>query len=105
MKRAPIDLKLKTRRWVNYCLKCWQLDEHHQKLLILAGQAWDRCQQARDAIENDGLMIDDRYKMKKLHPAVAVERDSRLAFARLLRELNLSGDTGPDSPRPPELKY
>lgn len=55
--------------------------------------------QAREQIAADGITVPDRYGVLKAHPAVAIERDSRLAFARLLRELALDAAT-PDS-RPP----
>jgi hypothetical protein len=36
----------------------------------------------------DGLTVEGAHG-KKTHPAVNIERDSRLAFARILRELDL----------------
>lgn len=55
----------------------------------LAGEAWDRCQQARQAIARDGLTV---ASGGRAHPAIAIERDSRLAFARLIRELALDAE-------------
>jgi phage terminase small subunit len=71
----------------------------------LACEAWDRAQQARAAIESTGLTYTNRFNDPVLRPEVAVERDSRLAFARLIRELDLDVDPPSESrSRPPALK-
>ncbi len=103
MKRAPKDLQPATQKWVNYCMKSWNIDQHYERILILAAQAWDRCQQARGEIQKDGITIKDRYSAIKVHPAVAIERDSRLAFARLIRELQLDSEPPPEEARKPIL--
>jgi len=102
MKRAPADLKSATRKWVNDCLKTWELDQHQQRLLLLAAQVWDRGQQVRAILEKVGITCLDRYGATKTHPAVAVERDSQLQFARLLRELQLDVSV-PEETRSPGL--
>jgi len=68
----------------------------------LAAEAWDRSQEARETAEREGAYYEDRFGQPKAHPAVAVERDSRIAFARLMRELDLDGAPAPD-PRPPRV--
>jgi len=68
-----------------------------------AAEAHDRAEQARKVLTKDGLTYLDRFEQPTSRPEVAIERDSRLAFARLLRELNLETPTA-DS-RPPALKY
>lgn len=73
------------------------------KLLRLACEAFDRCQTARAAIDREGITVASETGAIKAHPAVAIERDSRLAFARLLRELDLD-TAGPDAPRPPAIR-
>ena len=89
-----------TRAWFTSVVATYSLEPHHLRLLQLAGEAWDRCQQAREAIARDGLIM---LTTGKAHPAVAIERDSRLAFARLIRELDLDAEPPPSWSRPPGL--
>lgn len=96
---APRHLRAGTRRWYASVLEEYDLEPHHQRLLQAAAEVWDRLQEAREALRKDGTYVDGRYGVRA-HPAVAVERDSRIAFARLLRELDLDGEPGPD-PRLP----
>jgi hypothetical protein len=82
----------------------WRYAEHHLRLLQLCCEAWDRCQAARVELDRDGLTVPGREGGCRPHPAVAIERDSRLACARLLRELDL--DSAPAPPAriaPPPL--
>ena len=79
----------------------FEMEPHHMRLLTLAAETWDRAQSARAVIAKRGPFYDDRFGAPKAHPAVAVERDAKVLFARLLRELRLDLDA-PES-RPPEL--
>lgn len=100
--RIPSHLAPPTRRWVGAVVSEYALEEHHFRLLLLAGEAWDRTQEARTLLGKEGLVVDGRQGLKP-HPAVAIERDSRAAFARLIRELDL--DCGiPSENRPPGLR-
>lgn len=83
-------------------MKDWHLEPHHMRLLTLAAEAWDRCTEARERIAEEGLTIKDRFGQLRAHPAVAIERDSRLAFARLIRELQLDVEE-PEAPRVPRF--
>lgn len=96
---TPDHLCPETQGWYASVLADYDLEEHHRRLLQLAAEAFDRAQVARQAIEHDGAFIAGRYG-PRAHPAVAVERDSRLAFARLLRELDLDGTVATDSRLP-----
>lgn len=77
----------------------YDLEPHHERVLTLAAEAWDRASEAREVLAAEGTYVTDRFGQRKAHPAVAVERDSRIGFARLLRELDLDGEPAPD-PRP-----
>ena len=102
--RPPAHLRAATRKWWGAVVADWNLEDHHRRLLTLAAEAWDRCNEARKAIKKLGLTYEDRFDQPKARPEVAIERDSRLAFARLIRELNLDADETPsDIIRPPRI--
>jgi P27 family predicted phage terminase small subunit len=103
--KAPKHLKAATRLWFENVVNEYELESHHLRLLILACEAWDRCEEARKAVGEHGLTFSNRHGEIKLRPEVTVERENRTAFARLLRELNLDSDSGPANSRPPALKY
>jgi len=71
--------------------------------LTACAESWDRVQEAREAVAAEG-MFPQNGRTRKLHPALALERDSMILFARMLRELNLDIDT-PTQPysRMPDL--
>jgi phage terminase small subunit len=94
-------LRRATRRWVRETAQEYVLEPHHERLLVLAGEAWDRCQQARETLGVEGLTVADRFGQTRAHPCIAVERDSRIAFARLLRDLGLDDDGPNPVGRPP----
>ncbi|RYG96203.1 MAG: hypothetical protein EON58_12600 [Alphaproteobacteria bacterium] len=100
--KAPAHLRAATRRWFQGVLSDFDLEPHDIKLLTLAAEAWDRGQQAREIVDSEGLTFTDRFGQPKARPELAIERDSRIGFARLLRELALDIDL-PDDTRPPGL--
>ncbi len=101
----PAHLTAPTQTWWKSVVTDYQLEPHHLRLLQLAGEAWDRAQQARQVLSDTGLTYQNRFGDPVLRPEAAVERDSRLAFARLVRELD--PDVEPPSEgraRPPALR-
>ena len=44
------------------------------------------------------------YLAPRSRPEIAIERDSRVAFARLIRELDLDTNSPAESSRPPALR-
>jgi P27 family predicted phage terminase small subunit len=101
--KAPAHLTAATRRWWGEVTSSYELEPHHLKLLEAACRAWDLMAQGEAALRRDGVFIADRYGVPKSHPAVAVVRDARVSFARLVRELDLEGETQPD-PRQPRRR-
>lgn len=102
--RAPQHLAEATRLWWRSVVEAYELSQHHVRLLTLAGESWDRCEAARKAIGQHGLTFDDRFGAPHARPEVAIERDFRIAFARLLRELDLDIEPPTSSPRGPAIR-
>lgn len=96
---APAHLSRSSKAMWRRLLVEYDLEEHHRAILSAALEARDRVYEARAAIDVDGAYIPGRFGMKA-HPGLAVERDSRLAMLRALRELGLDLET-PSAPRPP----
>jgi phage terminase small subunit len=101
---APGHLSPAMREWWDQVMVDFELDRHHLRLLEAACDAWDRMVGARSAIAEHGLTFSGKGGDPKPRPEVAVERDARLAFARLLRELDLDTIAVPEVPRPPSLR-
>ena len=79
-------------------------DDSAMVTLRLAMEARDRCEQARQRLARDGIVAKDRFGQLRAHPAVAIERDARIACIRCLRELSLDGsEAGYESARPPRI--
>ncbi len=102
--KPPKYLQTATKKWWKSVTSQWVLEEHHIRILTLAAGAWDRAEQARELLAEHGLtFVDGKLNRPVARPEVAIERDSRLAFARLLRELDLDITTPAESSRPPQL--
>jgi P27 family predicted phage terminase small subunit len=100
----PAHLSPSARQWWETTVEAYVLHEHHLRLLQLACEAWDRAQEARERLNREGLIVQGAEGGLKAHPAVGIERDARLAVARLVRELDL--DTEPPAPEragPPSI--
>jgi phage terminase small subunit len=98
--KPPKHLSLVMRRWWDSVNQDYNLEDHHRLLLTKACEAYDRAEGARETIAKLGTTFEDRFKQPCARPEIAIERDSRLAFARLVRELNLE-EPPPEARRPP----
>jgi P27 family predicted phage terminase small subunit len=90
--------------WVSI-VERYALQPEHLAQLQLGLEALDRVAQAREAIERDGLTVTGARGSVTPHPALMVERDSRTAALRALKQLNLDlyGDDSP--PRDPKGRF
>ena len=97
-REAPTHLSDESAAWWAEVPEAFELEAHHFAILERACEAMDRLRQAQDAIGRDGITVEGRFG-PKAHPAISIERDSRTAFLRAVRELGLDMPA-PDS-RPP----
>jgi P27 family predicted phage terminase small subunit len=102
----PAHLSEAMQTWWRAVMADYALEPHHLRLLEGACDSWDRMAQARDTLREEGLTVETKDGGKKMHPAANIERDSRLAFARLLRELDLDCPPPQEAPgwRPPAIR-
>ena len=101
---APRHLRRSTRDWWLSVVRRWELEPHHIKLLTLAAETWDRSVQAGALIRKEGLVTTTKAGGSRCHPAVRIESDCRIAFARLIRELDLDLDAPAEASRPVPLR-
>jgi P27 family predicted phage terminase small subunit len=97
----PEHLSKAMQAWWKELTAQYDFESHHLRILEAACSAWDRMTQAREILDEQGLTYQDKFGNPRAAPEIAIERDSRLAFARLLRELALDVEPPPESPRPP----
>lgn len=92
---APAHLSKEAADWWRRIVAEYELEASHLKLLQLAAEAWDRAAQARRILAKEGVTYRDRFGKPRKHPAVSIEEQARLQFARLVREIDLEGETHP----------
>ncbi len=97
----PSHLSAQSKDFFKWILSEYDLENHHLRLLRLACEAWDRGQEARKVIKDEGLTFNDRYGQPKPRPEVQIENQCRICFARLMREMQL--DIEPPAARPPRI--
>ena len=99
---APLHLSPESKRLYRKIVADYALGREPAALetLRLACEALDRCTAAREVIDTEGALTIDRFGQSKPHPAIGIERDSRIAALRAFRELSLDSEfTEPRSPR------
>jgi len=97
---APRHLSNESKALWRSVLADYELERRHEAVLLTALEALDRMRQAQAMIVDDGLTTVDRYGGAKVHPAVGIEKDSRVAFLRAMRELGLDLEAPPTNRLP-----
>ena len=103
MKKAPKNLSPAARSWWRRLVLEYSINDPAGELLLeQALRCFDRSEQARQVLDHDGVTTLDARGRPKIHPAAAVERDSRAGMLASLRALNLDLEPLRDAPgRPP----
>lgn len=104
-KRPPNELKPngRGRRFYKWVHERFEIeDPHHERLLIAACKCLDDEARAEKEIAKKGSFFVDRFGQPKASPAYQVLKDSRIMFARLMRELQLDA-TPPPEARPTRM--
>lgn len=101
--KPPSHLSAPTAQWWTSVMSEYMLEPHHVRLLTLACEAYDSAQDARETLQREGKIYIDRFDQPKPRPEVAIQRDSAIGFARMLRELDLDISGPTDRARPPSL--
>ncbi len=97
--RVPRHLTTESKKLFKHVVGSYDLQQHQLKTLRLACEALDRATQAREIINEKGMTLLDRFEQEKPRPEIAIERDSRISYARLMRELYLEDlETNNDLP-------
>ncbi|MCC7045027.1 MAG: hypothetical protein IT183_14270 [Acidobacteria bacterium] len=101
--KPPRHLSRESAAWWRGLMAEFAFAPHQIRTLTAAAESWDRKEQARARIEAEGLTFATKAGELRPHPAVAIERDARIAFLRAVRELALADDAAPGDVRPPRL--
>jgi len=73
---APMHLRSETAAWWSYVRSHWSLDEHHERLLTLAAESFDRASQAREALAEYGLTY-ERQALRRAEDSARGRRRAR----------------------------
>jgi len=92
--KPPAHLSRQSKRWWRSVLDAYDLQPHHVAILTAAAEAWDRKDQARTIIAEEGVVIREGGGTPIAHPAVHVEDVAAMRFAHLVREIGLDDTSG-----------
>jgi P27 family predicted phage terminase small subunit len=102
--KAPADLTPESADWFARIVREYQVcDEPGVLHLTQALRAYDRANQARETLANEGLMVKDRLGNTRPHPAATIEVNSTRNFLSCMKALGLDMEsTRPTPGRPPK---
>src|SRR5688572_17595930 len=96
--KTPKDLDQAGLAYWRTVTRAWKLDSHQWEVLRQACACLDTIAAAEKQMAATGPIVVDRFNQQKQSPASLTIRDYRGLFARLVRELGLSGDASDSRP-------
>jgi phage terminase small subunit len=99
--KAPNHLSKEAQIWWDKIVSGWELDDAALLLLESGLESFDRMRQAQAILKKEGAFIFDRFRQRRAHPALLVERDSKLSLIKNLKSLNLDVEPLNSVGRPP----
>jgi P27 family predicted phage terminase small subunit len=100
--KPPKTLSTEAKSWWRKIVDNFEIDDDADSLLLqTALESFDRMRQAQAILAKDGIVIEDRFKQLRQHPATLVERDAKTAMQRALKALCLDVEAPGPMGRPP----
>lgn len=85
----PAHLSKKMKEFWRGVFEIKTLQSHEVLILVKACECHDRAEQARRILKKQGLTFEDRFRQPRSRPEVAIERDNKALFAKLLGQIHL----------------
>lgn len=86
---VTMKLSAEAQNWLSYLSVRFDLEPHEAMLAQQAAQTWDEIVAAKKLVAKHGLVVHTDRGGLKSNPAVAVLKDARLLFARLVKQLDV----------------
>jgi P27 family predicted phage terminase small subunit len=99
--KPPGHLSKEAKKLWRKILEGWELDNAALVVLESALESFDRMREAQAILAEEGIVVLDRFKQKKQHPATFIERDAKNSMLRALKQLNLEIEPLHDRPGRP----
>lgn len=96
----PKGLSKTMKAWWESLNDQYILEDHQLHLLRAACFAWDRMMEAKASLDKYGLFYNDKYGAPHARPETVVEKQSRLDFARIVKQLGFDEPDNPPGRRP-----
>ena len=98
----PRGLSAEARKLWSEIVREYSITDPAGLSILRAGlESFDRAATAKRLLDVEGAVVVDRWNQRKVHPAAAVERDSRAAWLSALKQLNLDIEPLRDGPGRP----
>jgi phage terminase small subunit len=87
--KPPRNLSKEARVWWQTIQSEWNLDSTGILYLNTAMESFDTMRKSQAILDKEGLVIVDRFKVQRQHPATLILRDARNQMLKALAALNL----------------